>query len=349
MTYRVERADPDRDRDDILALWRRHLPHLRHPERNLGWGYVDNPFSSGRIWRLIADGRIVGVAGIVLRRLKVGDTVVLVGRLGGLAIEPEHRSLGPALMLQRAVIDERGHEGLAAVYTSSPGSLVQVTARAGYRELLTLTRHVRLLDARPALARRLGTRWPVRALASVATAALRMATVPVWRRFAVTEIEAFDERFDDLWVRAAPHYGVTTERTARFLAWRFRENPVDISFTTLGMIRPGERRLRGYATCSEESGVVSIVDILAEDTGASLQAMLACVSGWARARGAMSVTVKCAAAGTLGIALRRCGFFERADDHALTIMVSPLADSARNSLFTTPGQWHFLAADDFWH
>lgn len=349
MTYRVERSDPRRDHDEIVALWKCHLPLLPHPERNLAWAYVDNPFSPGRLWKLTADGRTVGVVGLALRRIKVGDAVVLAGRLGGLAIDQRHRSLGPALLLQRAALEDIGQDGLSFIYTSSPQNLVQMSSRAGYRPVVTLTRYVKLLDAGPFLRRRVRSGAAARLLAWPSNLAIRMAERLRRRQGLVREIERFDDRFDNLWTRGATHYGVTSERTSRFLQWRFRHNPVDHSFRTVGVTSPGDGRLAGYGVCVMEDGGATLVDLFADNTETALHTVLSGIVRWTRARGATSIAVKCAGNSALDAALRRQGFRPRPENHPTTLMVSATPAGPADPAHARGPEWHFLAADDFWH
>jgi hypothetical protein len=349
MTYRVARADLHRDREEILAIWKRDLPLLPLQGRHLDWGYVNNPFSEGRVWKLTGDGHTVGVGSLVIRRFTVAGSVVLAGRFGGFAVAQPHRSLGPALMLQRAVLGDCGRDGLGVIYTCAPQAIVGMTSRAGYHQVVRLTRYVKVLDIEPFLARRLPSARATRWLAWPANLALRTAAAFDWRPGLVEEIVQFDDRFDDLWKRAAPHYQVTTERTARFLQWRFREYPLDFTFTTIGVSDPLDGRLLGYGIYFMADGVANLVDLFAEDTQSALHSVLAGVTRWIRSAGATSIAVKCAGTGVLDETLRQWGFHPRPDDHPLTIMVSPPAAHANRSAWVRASQWHFLAADDFWH
>jgi len=347
-TYRVEAADLQRDREAILGLWRRHLPSLLHPDRSLEWGYVDNPFAPGCIWKLIAGDRIVGAAGLLLKRIKAGNSVVLAGRLGGLAIESEHRSLGPALMLTRALLEARTRDGIAVVYTSSPDNLVPMMKRAGYVDVIALSRYVRVLDAAPYLRRHLPT-LAARCLSVPANAALSATVAFEWRPGLVGRPDEFDGRFDDLWTRAAPFYGVTTERSSRFLKWRFRDDPVDIALTTVSVSSPVDDRLIGYGTYFMEGDLANIVDLFAENAQSALKTVLGCLVRCVRPRGATSIAVRCAGTTAFNKVLRSCGFRPRPDDHPLTLMVSPPLPGEQDSMLTSAAAWHFLAADDFWH
>ena len=121
-TYWVELADLGRDRDDILDLWARHIPGLPFPRERYVWEYQDNPCGPARCWFLVVEPgtRRVGTCGIVPRRVQIGGDTVLAGRASLLAVDAEHRFLGPALTLARTILASIGHEGLTAIFTVAP-------------------------------------------------------------------------------------------------------------------------------------------------------------------------------------------------------------------------------------
>ncbi len=349
MNYVVERADLREDRDRIVTLWQQHLPLLPFPDRHFDWGSRDNPFGEGRIWKLIESGETHGVAGLVLRRLEVANAIVLAGRLGGFAVDARHRALGPALRLQRAAVDECGRDGLDVVYTSAPRSLVRMSLRAGFRSVIELTRYVRLLDVEPFLRRRLSIGPLAHWLARPANLALRLQSALRRTRGEPRLIPRFDDRFDALWRRAAPHYGITSERTAHFLEWRFHRFPLDVTFTTVGLTDPGDGRLLGYGIYYMLGDVANLVDLFAEDAGSTLRDVLEGVVRWIRSTGATAISMRCAGTGAIDAALIRTGFHPRPDDEPTTLMVAPATDAAMDSFLLQASNWYFVAADDFWH
>jgi hypothetical protein len=160
-------------------------------------------------------------------------------------------------------------------------------------------------------------------------------------------VDRFDARFDDLWTRASPHYGVTTERTSQFLTWRFDPSVHFNTFMTVTVTARDGDRLLGYAVYDLEDGHAHVADLFAEDEDEALDTVLAAVTCWVRNQGAASIAIKCLSTGVLGRVMERAGFRRRPDDVKMTVIVSPPVSGAR-----APGwaeRWYFLGADDFWN
>lgn len=346
MTYEVESADLSRDRDQIVEFWKRHL-QIPNPDRWYEWAYVQNPCANGLSWLLRADGAVVGTAGTVPRRFKVGSRIVVAARAGGLGVDQAHRFLGPALMLQKAMLAETRQGRLDMIYSSLPPHLLGLMDRLSYERIGPLTRYVRVLRVEPYVKRVLGTG----ALGSVAAGTLgalvAAATDLQWRPGVVDELASFDDRFDDLWRRALPEYGVTSERTSRFLNWRFLGTPVGHPYVILGVTAPADGRLLGYAVLFTSDDAAYLVDAFAEDPGGALQSVLMASVRWALESGAASLAVRCLVQGPLDAALRRCGFRPRDDGPPMMVIASPGWDAADHG-HGPRLPWHFLSADDFW-
>jgi hypothetical protein len=344
----VVRADPDADRDRIVGLWARHLDRLGCPDRHYAWAYRDNPFAAGRNWLLVShpDGRAVGVVGVIPRRMKVGSTTVLAARVAGFGIDPEHRCLGPALKLQRAVLAELGDPGPRFTYTAAPPHVVGVFRRLGYREVGEFARYTSVLDAEPYVRRIVGSERAARALAKVVNAGMRAVRRETRARAVVRPVARFDERFDDLWRRAKPGYGITSERSSRFLAWRFGPGSPK-AYATVALASTAQDRILGYAVYYMAGTWAYIVDLFAENRDRAMRDLLAGLMRWLRDQGAAAATIEFPGADWLAATLRRFGFHKRPGGLAATLLVSPLSNESSNSSLGNARDWYFLGADDF--
>jgi hypothetical protein len=77
-------------------------------------------------------------------------------------------------------------------------------------------------------------------------------------------IERFDQRFDELFVRAAPHYGVLVARDARYLNWRYVDCP-DVRYFAYALERRGW--LAGWIVLRHKGETVQWVDALFDPAG----------------------------------------------------------------------------------
>jgi hypothetical protein len=105
--YTVEQADLTRDRDLIIDLWSRNL-RAHTPEEHKArfcWHYGENPTKASRLFlaRHNPTGRVIGTAGLGVRQMYFESRQVNAGIAVDFAVEPQHRTLQPAILLERAV------------------------------------------------------------------------------------------------------------------------------------------------------------------------------------------------------------------------------------------------------
>lgn len=107
--YMVEEL---KDRSELKAVkdvWEKYFSEVFYPNFGLtyDWYYNCCPVKNGKVWllRKASDNKIVGVSGLIYRNFIIKG----MRRIGGLGvhtyIDEKHRVLGPALMLQRKVIE----------------------------------------------------------------------------------------------------------------------------------------------------------------------------------------------------------------------------------------------------
>jgi hypothetical protein len=288
-------------------------------------------------------GGVVGTAGVGLRRLRVGGPTVVAGLASDFAVDPEHRSLGPAMMLQRAVL-ETLDDGVDVIYGLPNAKALPVFKRLGYSADAALTRYVKVLAVERYLTGVPGPRVGRKIIAGVVDPVLRVGSPETWRPRrgrTLVELATFDERFDELWARTADAFGVACERTASFLRWRYDACPL-LSYTTLGLIERGGERLAAYAVCTLGSDQqVTVIDFWYGSDASVRDDLLAAVLSWSRAAGAASVACEVAGAGQVAEGLVRFGFRHRGAGSA--IVISPTRDGTPAPQLSA---WPFLRADE---
>ena len=106
----VEAGLPARDRETVLGLWRGNLGQDARMTAKYEWFYLRCPHGEP-LMQLLLDvpGQAhVGTASAGRRRLEWRGRELRAGVLVDLAVLPQHRSLGPALMLQQGLIAAAG-------------------------------------------------------------------------------------------------------------------------------------------------------------------------------------------------------------------------------------------------
>lgn len=263
--YAVTLADVHADRATVMSLWRGNLDEGDEPEAKFQWFYCDHPNGPSTMLFLVhgAERTPVGTAGIGGRELVANGTVHRAGVLADLLVVPSHRTLFPAMELQRAAT----REGLASrdvVFGVPNVKAVPVFRRLGYTPIGDLVRFVLVLRYGEQLRRRMPA-W----LASVGGAVLDRV-MPVVRRMrgasgpAIGEWrDTVDARFDDLWTRTRSFAGVIGVRDARYLTWRFFARPAHPH--RMFTLRTADgARLIGYAVCEDARPTLHVRDFLVD-------------------------------------------------------------------------------------
>lgn len=224
--YGVRAGDVARDRDTVLATWRGNLGDDARMPAKYDWFYRDSPAGAPLLELLTADGHDVGTCSAGRRRMLRDGRPLRGGVLVDLAVLPEHRSLGPALILQQGLFASARQE-LDLLYGFPNPKAAPVFKRIGYRPLGALVRHVRVVRHAPYLARRMP-----RAAAHVAGAALdahaRLRDAighSQGRPLRASWLGAADARMQQVWDASTKPDGIVAVRDLQHLRWRFDAAP----------------------------------------------------------------------------------------------------------------------------
>src|SRR5262245_27702778 len=142
----VRSGDVDADRAGAIEMFKRHL-NPRYDAARFDWMYRRNPHGLGRMWVATdaGDGSMAGVAGAFPRRVYVAGKVVLAWVLGDFCVSDRHRSIGPALSLQRACLAAASAGTIPFCYDFPSTGMIAVYRRMGIRPLGQMVRLRRIL------------------------------------------------------------------------------------------------------------------------------------------------------------------------------------------------------------
>ncbi len=149
--YSARRAVFPTDRATVIELWRGNLGDPARVDAKFNWYYSSSP--TGEPLTVLLDYRdasngadsvAVGVAALGPRRFCVGATPVTAGVLIDMTVTARHRTLFPALTLQKALF-QASQKQAALLYGFPNSKAAPVFQRAGYTRLGALTRYVRVL------------------------------------------------------------------------------------------------------------------------------------------------------------------------------------------------------------
>ena len=263
--YTILPINPLEYKTEILKLWERNHPDLAPilPKR-FTWIYENNPYRTPKTWllRYNRTGELVGAASLIPRRMYVDGEPAKGGIAADLVLDKKHRTLGPAIMLERAVVEECEKGEVDLIYGFSPPAASAPQLKAGFRSIGKLVRMVRPLRTKPIIEKQLG-KIPAAIFSPFFDVGLKIfdffrGLTERTENLSVEFLSCFDERFDDLWGRILKRGRVIGERTASYLNWRYCESPYG-PYKILAFL--GKNKcLRGYLVYSEDKYTAFVRD-----------------------------------------------------------------------------------------
>jgi hypothetical protein len=279
----------------LLALWANSFEWLRGEaaRKKLEHFYLRNPVGAGPVFLLRhnASETDVGVQTLVSRRFFVDGRTLMAGTMADYAVDPAHRSLGPALQLLKASI-AASKSSLAFVYGLPNRKAEPILRRAGLEPVLEMGRYAAPLRSRTYLASRLpGTLLaPASLVADVALAVvdrLRAARLAAGVRW----VDPDDADIEAIW-QGALHSGLLlSDRSAALLHWRF--DAKDAGGRRIDVARDDrDGSVLGYVVWSLHNDVAVVSDFLCASPRRDTARLFAAFRCRARRAGAVSISLE---------------------------------------------------------
>ena len=308
----IREADLQADRGVLVDAFYRHLTPLSD-DRRYDWLYLENPDGPARVWIAYdADGgKIIGSGSAIPRRITVGGSELLACIMADFWIDPQFRTLGPAIQLQRACMASVDGKSYDLCIDFPKNSMVAVYRRIGVLPAADLVRWAKPLRLDAWMRQRV----KVSALASCLSAAGNLILKLRDRNLAAggncdisLQTDACGEEFTRLFRSVSKLYGACITRSADYLNWRYRTH-FHQQYSMIVARRRGV--LLGYAVYLEEQGLGQIVDLFGVDEAETLQKLVVSVATTLRERGIPLLSTPLLAADSHKAIFKRCGFHAR--------------------------------------
>jgi hypothetical protein len=342
MSYTICQPDQDHQRAALLDLWNRNLPGASADR--YAWLY-----RTGRAtgWLLRTEGgAAVGATGLMDRAMSVFGHSVRAGQAIDLNVDTDHRTLGPALRLQRAVTATVRRCEYDLIYALTIAQSEPVLRRAGYRVLGEMGRWAKPLCCEDYLGSWLRRTLPRKAAAAGIDSLLHLTSPETYYRrppgVRVELTDHFDRRFDDLWRAAGGQFPVVGQRTSAYLTWRFRRCPA-VRHQVLCLL-DAYGRLFAYLVYHRHAGTVGISDFLCAEMQ-QLDMLLAEFLRLMRQEKAKAVSTVYLGSEVVCQKLRRLGFWKRPAPWKALLYVDPQRFGCELPQILQPGNWYLTQAD----
>src|SRR5256885_4700603 len=224
----IRQANLDSDRGLLIDAIQRFLSPLSD-ERRFDWLYRSSPHGQASAWIAThgPDGPLVGAAAAFPRRMYAGNAATTGCVLGDFFIVPEHRSLGPAVQLQRACLASVAPHSFEVGYDFPAATMLPVYKRLAKSPEDSLVRLAKPLRADRKIRERVKVPFLAHGLTLAANTILesfdRGATNGHNCEISLHQAPCGEE-FTTLASAIRSQYGICTKRSADYLNWRFRNH-----------------------------------------------------------------------------------------------------------------------------
>jgi hypothetical protein len=263
MTISVRPVHQESDNQEFLTILQANLPSLPHACR-FKWLYCDNPDGPAWSWFALQGSpeQVIGVTSVFPRSMWIAGKLKMCGQVGDFAVSASHRSLGPAVLLQRATFDPVNKGELAFCYDCPPHQAGMSTfRRLGIQANCKIHRYALPVRVDSQLRKRLGAASVVPAAAGNLLLRLHRLSAPKTnaKDLEVSDHQGtFGEEFSQLDETVKGPNTIRGCRSAALLNWRYRDNPLQ-QYEILTARRKGE--LIAFAVLRITDEVVTIVDL----------------------------------------------------------------------------------------
>lgn len=342
--YTIRNANLDQDRGEIIRLCK--TGGLQSSIEKYRWKY--EACTGQRPWCKFAietaSGRPIGTSALFPRRLLIDGVAVSAAVAGDFAVESQHRTLLPAISLQKSALQacREGRFDMIYAFPNDMARLVQL--RAGYVSVGTVRAGIRPLRTRKLFEAPGKHRWwgmfadlfdgAVRIVAKES----RFTAVSDYRYL---EVSVTDERFDRFWGVALPKYRIVVGRNSDYANWRFMQCPYR-AYRLFAAQHRDTQEIGGYILWSATpDGKVRVSDLMAFDR--VFDELLTAFIRFQQEQNAPCITLVYFGNERLVRRLRSFGFFFRQTRSQVLLTVSPRMPNPQR-LFD-PQNWYLFEGD----
>ena len=340
-TYAAHAGHVARHRDEVVSVWRGNLGQESQQTAKYDWFYGTCPWGPPLLQMLRHEPTAtwVGTAAAGPRRMVWQGREIRTGVLVDIAVDARHRTLGPALILQSALLDAATHR-FDLLYGFPNAKALPVVKRLGYAVIAHMPRYSRVLRhgtylARhmpAALARPLG--WLADLLCDMHGSLRDRGLVARWS-------DSVDPRMDTLWHDSEHGHGPLAVRDTALLRWRFDQSPMArVRYLLVGEHEDGP--LLGWFACQVKEHTLQVCDFWSVDAAQGVgRRLIDTLVRVARRDGHAAVSLEYAAPARKLANWRRAGFIERSRRPVIGRWLQDRVTTGE-----APPEWHLTHADE---
>ena len=262
-SFNIIQSDPEEYKEKILEFWEAYLPGT--PPGRYEW-MLENP-AGPAIWFFAFEeskNELVGTISIMPRDMLLHGKSIKAGIVGDFMVSTDYRVFGPALTLQKVVLEAMSDHGFNYVYTVPNQASLKMNQRAGYVNAVKLVHYVKPVRISQYLKKFLNDKLSI-FIGAVLDFCLRMFSKESYVFFGgyFDERKSADASFDVIWDEVKKlQADLIGDHSAEYINWKYFNNPVS-EFRLITLRSKKDEALLGYIIFSVVDGKLEIYDILA--------------------------------------------------------------------------------------
>jgi GNAT superfamily N-acetyltransferase len=329
MISTIRPANLETDRQLLVDLLCRNLSPQAGGHR-FNWLYRENPYGSARAW-IASDqgtGKSIGAAAAFPRKLFVGGIKRPGYVLGDFCIDHQYRSLGVALQLQRACLEQVSTESLALTYDFPSDRMMAIYRRMQIGPMGQLVRWSKPLRADRKIGRLVKSAALTKILAAPVNQLLEWRDArSEWNgKYTIVQHQGdCTEEFTRLANGVSSRYGICVARTAEYLNWRYLSHP-SVRHELLTARRDGE--LKGYIVFTHTENDARIVDLFGLDDTDMWTSLVTRAAGLLRPRRISTLSFPVLAMKPWAGLLKQWGFHPRESSQVVVHVPEKITETA---------------------
>lgn len=346
MPYTVFKADLKHNKEDIISLWKRNFPYIS--EERYPWIYENNPAGPASCWLLkeTRQNKIVGMTAMFPRRIFCEGKPIHAAIAGDFVIDKEHRTLGPALLLQKAALLNGSGKLFSVLYGFPNKNSELVLLRAGYKILGEVHSLTKPLKSYYYLKKHASIPLVTKAFSFLLDFVLKISSKERYfknKEYELEELISFDQRFDRFWEEVWAQFPMIGERTCSYLNWRYTQSPYK-NYQILALIQKRNSAVSGYIVYYIVDNIAHICDLLSLDMNEVLDSLLSGFLFYQGIRGVDAISFSFIGYNTLMEKLREYGFSIRESNNSAIIY--PMSDSGVTKDLFDRRHWYLTSGDN---
>jgi len=262
MPYIITHNKAQSFKGQIIKMWNEYLPGT--PGERFEW-MQDNP-AGDAIWYLAIDEKsneLAGTISIMPRNMTINNRNIKVGIVGDFMTGYKYRVFGPAIELQKTVINSMSELGLEFIYSIPNDASIKLAERVGFRNIAKLLYLVKPIKLDHYLCKYIN-RHLSKLISPIVEQLLKIISKEsyVISKGVYKEHKSINGSFDIFWERYKDiNSGLIGNHDSDYLQWRFKQNPLQ-KYRILSYEEKASEDISGYIIFCINTNKMEIHDVV---------------------------------------------------------------------------------------